>query len=190
MITAESIIRDAMRREGWQHGDAKLINQASDKGGLTRGGVTASSWGDYLGLGRPATAAELQAMTEAQAEAFYTRRYLLPFESVPDPRLRALMVDWAFTSWLDDPTKALQTSLQKRALYGGAIDGIFGPRTKAALAKDLDRGQTYRDVLTARIVFYRQLAYDADVRLFLKLHPRTQLHNMAGWLNRCLEFLP
>jgi lysozyme family protein len=190
MITAESIIQDAMRREGWHEGRAKLIDHPADKGGLTRGGVTAASWGAYLGLGRPAIATELLDMTEAQATVFYTARYLQPFALVPDPRLRALLVDWAFTSWLDDPTKALQTSLERRGLYHGAIDGIFGPRTLAAVQADLERAVTYRDVLHARIVFYRKLAYDADVRVFLKAHPASQLQNFSGWLNRCLEFLP
>jgi lysozyme family protein len=189
MISAESIIRDAMYREGWRDGQARLVNHPADKGGLTRGGVTAVNWGAQLGLGRPATAAELQAITYSEAEAFYTRRYLKPFEQVPDPRLRALLVDWAFTSWLDDPTKALQTSLQRRELYSGAIDGIIGPLTIAAVRIDPDQRKTYRDVLAARIVFYRQLAYDADVRVFLKTHPTSQLVNFPGWLNRCLDFL-
>lgn len=186
----ERILLDGLRREGWP---ALARAVASDRGGLTRGGITAENWGDFKHLDRPATADELDAITETEALEFYYQRYvLLPhFDQVLDQRLRALLVDWAFTSWYDDPTKALQYSLASQGLYHGAIDGATGPKTLAALQSVRDPRRLFRDVFNARMVFYRNLALHApDVQQFLKDHPASQLHNLAGWENRNLEFTP
>lgn len=183
------VLRDGLRREGWP---ALARSVVSDTGGLTRGGITAVNWGDYKHLGRPATADELNAISEPEALEFYFQRYvMLPrFDRVLDQKLRALVIDWAFTSWSDDPIKALQTSLRTRGLYAGALDGVIGPKTIAALQADPDPRQLYRDVFNARVTFYRHVAFDKDVRAFLGAHPTSQLHNLAGWTNRCLEFTP
>jgi lysozyme family protein len=184
------VLREGLRREGWPK-PARAA--ASDRGGLTRGGITAVNWGEWRHLGRPATAAELDAITEPDALEFYYQRYvLLPhFDQVLDPQLRALLIDWAFTSWSDDPVKALQTSLQLRYLYIGAIDGVLGPKTIAALQVDREPRRLFRDVYNARIRFYLDLAFAGpEVTAFLKAHPTSQLHNGRGWVFRCLEFTP
>lgn len=183
------VLVDGLRREGWP---APARNKPSDRGGLTRGGITARSWGEYKHLGRPATADELNAITEAEALTFYLQRYVLRphFDQVLDQKLRALLVDWSFTSWSDDPVKALQRSLRDRGYNPGPIDGVIGPQTIAALQADRDPRRLYRDVLAARLRFYVGLAFDHDVFAFLDAHPETQLHNLAGWINRSLEFLP
>jgi lysozyme family protein len=183
------VLKEGLRREGWPAPARSLV---SDRGGLTRGGITAASWGEWLSLGRPATAEELDAITEAQALEFYYARYVaLPgLDRVNDQQLRALLIDWAFTSSPDDPIKALQQALRSRDLYDGAIDGILGTQTKTALFKDRDPRATYRRVLAARVQFYLDLAIDAQAKAFLGAHPSTQLHNLRGWTNRCLEFLP
>jgi lysozyme family protein len=183
------VLRDGLRREGWP---APAEDKPSDRGGLTRGGITAKSWGDCRQLGRLATADELNAITEDDALAFYYARYVvLPkFETILDQRLRALMIDWSFTSWHDDPVAALQHSLARRGLYTGAIDGEIGPRTTAAILSDREPRVTFKDVYNARITFYLDLAFDKQAREFLHAHPTTQLHNAQGWVNRCLEFTP
>jgi lysozyme family protein len=185
----ERVLRDGLRREGWPK-PARTV--ASDRGGLTRGGITAKSWGDHKSLGRLATAAELDAITEDEALAFYYAHYVVEpkFEAVLDQRLRALMIDWSFTSWSDDPVEALQHSLARRGLYVGAIDGSIGPKTIAAILSDREPRVTYKDVYNARIAFYLDLAFDKQAREFLHAHPTSQLHNAIGWVNRCLEFTP
>lgn len=193
----ERVLRDGLRREGWPK---PARHHPADRGGLTRGGITAVNWGDYKRLGRPATAEELNAITEDEALAFYFDRYvLLPhFDQITDQKLRALLVDWAFTSWWDDPTKALQSSLKARGLYDGNIDGVLGPKTKDALFRDRDPRQLYRDVYTARGDFYVTLALTDPMlwRLLKKADPdgieasKLQIHNLRGWLNRHAEGLP
>ena len=181
------ILLDGMRREGWP---APAAKHSADKGGWTRGGITARSWGDWLHLGRDATVAELNAITEPQALDFYFQRYVvLPkFDLVTDKQLQTLLVDWAFTSWSDDPIIALQMSLMRQGMQPGTVDGRLGPKTLIALSRANVR-QTYNNVLAARIAFYMRLAFDAQTGKFLQDHPTTQLHNARGWVNRCLEFL-
>ena len=190
LMTAEMtrILLDGMRREGWP---APAAKHSADKGGWTRGGITAKSWGSYLGNDdKPASVAQLNDITEVQALGFYFQRYVvLPkFDLVTDKQLQALLVDWAFTSWSDDPINALQMSLMRQGMQPGTVDGRLGPKTLIALSRANVR-QTYNDVLAARIAFYMRLAFDAQTRQFLKDHPLTQLHFARGWVNRCLEFL-
>lgn len=190
MVTITSIIDGILEREGWP----QLTNRKADKGGWTKGGITAKSWGDYAQLGRPATPAELNAITESQARAFYFDRHIAPYQSLPDP-LRVLLADWSVTSWHDDPTKALQIQLAKLQLYKGRIDGVFGPLTKTALQSFLaapgsDVRGFYLELVKART---RQLVNealdDAKVQTFLTQHPDTDLSNLRGWVNRAQEFL-
>src|SRR3972149_5595126 len=156
------VLRACLRREGWPE-PARL--HPADRGGLTRGGITSENWGDYRGLKRRATAAELGAITDDEALQFYFLRYVQQpgLDQVTDQRLRALLVDWCFTSG-DDPIRALQGSLRVRGLYAGAIDGRLGPKTRAGLFADRDPRQTYRDVLAARGRVYVRLGVDARAR--------------------------
>lgn len=185
----EQVLRDGLRREGWPKSARAL---ASDRGGLTRGGITAGNWGDYRHLGRPATAAELDAITEPEALEFYYQRYVaLPrFDQVLDQKLRALLIDWAFTSWSDDPIKAMQASLAARGFDVDTIDGVLGPKTIAAMQADRDPRQLYRDVYNARVRFYTAIALDHFAQALIEREPRCQLANLKGWLNRALEFTP
>lgn len=188
----ERVLLAGLRREGWNDGKAQARAQAADRGGLTRGGMTAVSWGEFKHLGRPATAGELNAITEPEALEFYYQRHVLTprFDQVLDQRLRALLIDWSFTSGVH-PIKALQHSLATRGLYHGEIDGGIGPKTIAALLSDRDPRQLFRDVYNERIRFYLDLAFaGAEVAAFLKAHPESQLHNARGWAFRCLEFTP
>lgn len=191
MITTADIIQGVILREtgGKRFSQARAELHPADKGGWTRAGITAVNAGEFLELGRPATPDELNALTDAQGFAFYEQRYCRPYMGVPEP-LRTLLIDWSVTSWHDDPTKALQTALVRRGVYAGRIDGVLGPQTRAAMVRDPDARQTYREVFAARIQYMVHVAFDADVKAFLKGHPRSQLHNCRGWINRSLEFVP
>ncbi len=191
MITIGTIIRDVILREsgGRPFAAARAELHPADKGGWTRAGITAVHAGEFLELGRPATPDELNAMSEAQGFAFYEQRYCRPYIGVPEP-LRTLLIDFSVTSWHDDPTKALQTALVRRGVYSGRIDGVMGPKTRAALVRDPDARQTYRDVFAARIRYMLDVAFDAQVAVFLQTHPTSQLHFCRGWIYRSLEFVP
>jgi lysozyme family protein len=184
------VLCDGLRREGWP---APARALPSDRGGLTRGGITAVNWGAFRRLGRSATKVELDSITETEALEFYYQRYVaLPrFDQVLDQRLRALLVDWAFTSWYDDPTESLQRALASRGLYAGPVDGTIGPLTIAALQRDREPRRLYRDVFNDRVRFYVALALaEKETIAFIDARPSCQLRNLSGWLNRALEFTP
>jgi lysozyme family protein len=184
----EAILRAGLRREGWP---APARAQAADRGGLTRGGITAANWGSYKKLGRSASRVELDAITESEALAFYNQRYVIGsgFEKVENEKLQELLIDWAFTSWYDDPTRALQRCLQQCGLYNGVVDGVFGPRTLIALQCCESQATLYYGVLAARIDFYLSLGFDRQTREYLDTHPTSLLHFVRGWVIGCLELL-
>lgn len=191
MMTVDAIIDDVLRRElhrterSWSEARARL--QAADKGGWTRGGITGDSWGRFIGLGRPATQVELDAITEAQARAFYAGRHVTPFDGYPDP-LRLVLIDFGVTSSHLNVFRCLQRALRDMGLYAGLIDGVPGPKTRAAMAAAPAR-RLYLGVLEYRARFYLSLAFDDQTRAYLRAHPTTQLHNALGWLARCLPFV-
>lgn len=192
MITTDQIIDDVLRRElhqsdrTWGGSLARL--HAADKGGWTRGGITAASWGLHMGWSRQATRAELDAITESHARAFYERLYVRPWIGYPDP-LRLLLIDFGVTTSHRNVHRCLQRALRDMGQYSGPIDGIVGKQTKAALDAVTDARRLYLGVLEHRARHYLALAFDSQVRQFLRTHPMTQLHNALGWLARCLPFV-
>ncbi|MGH9350243.1 MAG: putative peptidoglycan-binding domain-containing protein [Vicinamibacterales bacterium] len=190
-MTVERIVDDILRRElhpterTWA--EARARQHAADRGGWTRGGITASRWGQYRRLGRSATAAELNAITEVEARAFYVAWYVMPFDRYPEP-LRILLIDFGVTTSHVTVFKCLQRALRHMGRYPGAIDGVVGPRTRAALAEAEPR-EVYLRTLEHRARHYIALSHDSYVRGFLRATPNTQLHFLRGWLARCLPFV-
>lgn len=189
MISADAIIGGILQREGWP----QFTNRASDKGGPTKGGVTLAALGAFLG--RPASVAELQDLSEKQARAFYAQRYCEPYGAVPEP-LRTLLIDIAVTSWHDDAARYLHAALAAQGAYQGAIDGKAGPMTWAALRAlqarpEPDRAlrRIYFAIVQARTQQLLQLALaDAATQQFLREHPEQALHNARGWQARSIGF--
>ena len=69
-MSVDSIIDDVIRREGG------YVNHASDRGGPTNWGITARALGDWRGLGRVASAEEVNGLTVAEARTIYMDRYV------------------------------------------------------------------------------------------------------------------
>lgn len=193
MKTIDQVLTDILRREGWP----AVTNLSSDRGGLTKGGVTLRSYNAWRAKRQqgPLTRPQFINLTEADAREFFRDGYAKPFEFVGDDPIAPLLIDWCVNAGVDDPTKALQTALQSRYFYPGAIDGVLGPGTRAAWVAWTTRADSAaaflleRELVIARMEFHLSRAFDADVRAFLASHPATQLHNLRGWLHRTQEFL-
>ncbi len=84
----EDIITDVLKAEGWD----TYTNDPADRGGPTKWGITLKAWSEYRG--RDCTAADVQAITEAQARDFYEKLYVIgpKFNQLP-PMLVPLVVD-------------------------------------------------------------------------------------------------
>ena len=65
MNPIDTILDEIIRREGG------YVNHPADRGGPTNFGITAQTLGSWRKLGRPATTAEVRALTEAEARAVY-----------------------------------------------------------------------------------------------------------------------
>lgn len=191
-LTDDRIIDDVLRRElppgvtSWEAATARL--HPADRGGWTRGGITAARWGQFKGWSRAATRAELDAITDADARAFYRHLYVRPFDGYPDP-LRLLLIDYGVTSPHMYVFRALQQALRDVGVYKGAIDGVMGGQSREAFAAVQDHRDLYLRTLEYRARHYIAISFDAEVREFLRTHPTTQLHFQRGWLKRCLEFV-
>lgn len=167
-----------LRREAWP----TYSNRAADKGGSTKGGITLKTLSAVYGY--PATIDELKALTKDQARAIYQDRYIRPWEFITDDDLFAVVVDYAVTSWHDDPTKALQDKL------GVTVDGILGPITRAAVVAYPDQRGLRDYVLAHRIRKMVDLALnDPPMREFIAKHPALQARNLRGWIARVTSFL-
>ena len=167
-----------LRREAWP----TYSNRPADKGGPTKGGITLETLSAEQGW--PATIADLKALTKDRARAIFQVRYIRPWEFVPDDDLFAVVVDYAVTSWHDDPTRALQEKL------GVTVDGVLGPLTRAATIAYPDPPALRAYVLQHRIRKFVDLALnDPPLRNFIANHPEAQVRNLRGWINRVTEFM-
>lgn len=176
-MNEEQLLDETIRREG-----SRYTNRPSDLGGPTKYGITLRTL--RAERGNQVTAADVEALTEAEARAIYRSAYIRRpgFHLVADERLRALLIDYGINSGQATAVKVLQQAV------GAMPDGVLGPDTVRRLhASDL--GEVYASVMRARLELYIRLALSKpEVRAFLKANPRAQLHNLAGWLNRLGEF--
>lgn len=180
-MTEEQLLNDIERREEWP----TYSNRAADYGGPTKGGITLNTLSRYLR--RPATIEELQELPRYLARSIYRTLFIQQWDWVTDTPLRVLLVDYAVTSGQDDPTLALQRAT------GQTQDGVLGPKTREATlaAIESDSVTLYKKVYKHRQDKFLDLALkEESVRVFIAAHPKTQLRNLRGWLNRLFEFIP
>lgn len=161
---------DALLAEILAH-EKGFVNDPNDRGGATNFGITAVTLGAWRRLGRQATIAEVQHLQPAEAKNIYRAQYVTPFDVVPFDELKANLVDAGVMSGVFEVKKILQ------AILGVPADGVFGPRTTAAMA-----------VLPWRLVNASLVA--ARVKLYVQLvDERPQdLEFFHGWCKRASTF--
>lgn len=139
---------------GWE--GTKYENVPGDRGGPTKFGIDQRS--------HPAV--NIRGLTRDQAKGIYREDYWAPIRGpeLPWP-LDVVMMDIAVNN---GRTRAVQWLQQQ---VGTVCDGVFGPRTMAALRKERATAIAKR-LLDRRERFYNDIAVGTQ-RKFLK-----------GWLNR------
>lgn len=172
MADAKAAVDAVMRQE-----DARLsgiiTNRASDRGGLTRFGLTAKNHPLLLNAGffdasLPAAAAFKIAETTYQAE--YTGTLYLV--QIASQAIATALLSFAVNA---GNTRAISL-LQRALLVNGqsvGLDGKMGPATVAAI-NACDAKQLLNHYCDLEAMFYRGLA-EKDP---------TQNANLKGWLNR------
>jgi len=125
--TVEDMIGRVIAREGG------YVDNPADAGGPTKYGITLATLHDWRRA--PVSAADVANLSETEARQIYRARYVAPFGPGLDPRLLEELFDFGVNSGVGAPASALQTVLKREGLYDGVIDGDFGPKSRAALAK-------------------------------------------------------
>ncbi len=168
-MTDDDIIDRVLKYEGG------FTNNPADRGGPTNFGITAAELGRTRGLNRPATVAEIQALTRAEAVNIYQASYIKTphFDQIADGNLRLIVVDCGVLHGVGRAAKWLQTAL------GVTVDGAVGQQTVNALNDPAKGPRAGRGVLTLRFQFIGAL---------LQSDP-SQLVFAAGWLNRAADLI-
>lgn len=125
-----------------------FTNHPADKGGPTKHGVTQKLMAQALG--RPVSVDEVRWLDlELAIEILYATFCLAPnLWRIEDPLVRLCAVDFAINSGPARGVRSLQYAVFPRPPY----DGIFGPKTTAAV-NAADPGQVRRDMLAYRVRF-------------------------------------
>lgn len=130
------------------------VDHPADPGGATNLGITIGTLSDWLG--RPASKAEVRALTRAKVAPIYRKNY---WDRVRGDELPAgvdyCVFDFAVNS---GPGRAVPSF--QRAI-GVADDGKIGPVTLAA-AKEKPAAQTVERICADRLAFLRRLTIWAD----------------------------
>lgn len=99
-------------------------------------GITAHVLGQWRGLGRHATVAELQAMPITEAAAIYRREYIhapgFTAEAIGFEPLRLQLIDFGVNSGPPRAIRWLQRVL-RQVRPEIAVDGVLGPQTRRTL---------------------------------------------------------
>lgn len=186
-MTDRELLDDFYRREG---GFGVIVHRKADRGGLTHSGVTFKDYNRWRTKSGqiPVNEQEFVALERDDLDQFLLAEFFDPLWFVVDGQIFHQLVDFAMNAGPDDAIRALQQGLVGEEEYDGRIDGIAGPKTRAAWGRvESDPEAKARIALAAsdaRELFHVERAFDAAVRSFLDLNPRTQLHNLKGWLRR------
>ncbi|HXQ16600.1 MAG TPA: glycosyl hydrolase 108 family protein [Caulobacteraceae bacterium] len=126
-----------------------FVDDPHDPGGATNLGITLATLSGWLG--RPASIAEVEALTSTAVAPIYLARYWNPSHACDCPGGVDLMVfDEAVNQGVGRAIASLQAAL------GVTADGAFGPATKAALST-ADPASLVRAVAANREAHYRAL---------------------------------
>lgn len=143
-------------------GGAAYTNNPKDRGGPTKYGVTLIALSEWRG--RPCTAADVQALTEAEAQLIYDKYW----DAVSGDNLPAGVDLMIFDAAVN--TGRLRAAKLLQGVLGVVQDGVIGPKTLWALAAVGDRVGLVERIRLARVAYYQGLA---DYPTFGR-----------GWLNR------
>jgi lysozyme family protein len=191
MKSTYELVTDVLRREGWP----AVTDDPADAGGLSRGGVSLKHYNRWrLQQGLPDVPRDkFHLLAEFEARQFFEASLFEPLRFVKDARIFAFVADWSVNAGPDNPIRAIQKELQKRGFYAGAVDGIAGPKTRAAwnaATADLARVTDIEIALIkAAVEEDINRAIDKKARAFIEANPDTQLTWLKGWVLRRLSFL-
>lgn len=149
-----------------------LVNNPSDKGGITKYGITKSTLSWYRG--KSVSDDDIKNLSIEEAKAIYSKRFIEGpgFDKIPESMLKSNLIDFGVMSGPALAILNLQDILQVPS------DGVIGPQTLTALSK-------------ANLTNVNNLLVKKRVLMCGRLCTKdpSQLQFLNGWLNRILGFL-
>lgn len=169
-------IGDMIERVLVREGRDTYTDDPRDAGGPTKWGITQAALAKWRG--QPVTPFNVQTLTKAEAVEIYRRDYMAPFESIEDDSLLELIFDFAVNHGPGRAAEAMQTVLQRIGYYTDRIDGDFGSKSRAALAKVQNMAAFFYAVKCERLEAYMRYAGRAPANVVF----------LSGWANRNDQF--
>jgi len=168
MTTTRNIVNVVLRHEGSTYTD-----HAADRGGPTKYGITQRTLEKYRD--EPVTAADVQALSEAEARQIYEKFYIVApgFVNLPQ-QIQTQVVDDGVLSGPQTATKDLQL-----ALGVTPVDGILGPKTLAAVHNHTDLRKLNNEIVVQRAERLSRIVRDDP----------SQARWIHGWIHRALSFI-
>ncbi|TCM69254.1 putative peptidoglycan binding protein [Acinetobacter calcoaceticus] len=161
------------------------VNDPQDSGGATNKGIAWQTWMAYAqsDLGLAPTRANLQAISDDQAEIIYRKRYWEPkgFCQIADDRVGLMVYDWTITS--GGAAKEVQKLLINQYQQSIALDGAMGIKTIQALNAVADQQALLNAITKLRQLYYTALAFRANGE------KSKNYKFLKGWLNRVNDCL-
>ena len=150
------------------------VDHPADKGGPTNYGITQATLADWRG--HPVTPDDVRRMDRKEAVKIYWRRYVRDpgFFHIANDRLAEHVVDCGV---LHGPQRAVRWL---QGIVGEVEDGIFGPRSQAAVSDGtLLPEEISKELVKKRVLFMANIV--------VKDH--SQIVFLRGWIKRALSFL-
>lgn len=167
-LPIDRLIDRLIEREGG------FVDHPADRGGPTAWGITLAVL--HAWRGTPVDRRQVARLGADEARAIYRDRYFTApgFDAIADTGLQELVFDFAVNAGPAAAARALQTALRDMGLYRGAIDGGFGPQSRAALAACKNIPELYYRTKCERYELYLR---------FIGREP-AQAVFASGWANR------
>lgn len=147
-----------------------VTNHKNDKGGWTNAGITLKTFRSFYGQTKTVT--DLRNMTYEQwYRIMRTYWDACKADRINNQSIAELVVDWNINSGISGK-KGVQEAL------GTVADGIFGPKTLAAINAQPQKC-VFCKIMEGRKRYFQMLS-DKD---------ESQKDNLTGWLNRLQKFV-
>jgi lysozyme family protein len=173
MSDIEAMVENILAHEGG------FVNDPDDPGGATNYGITLRTYSQWLG--RPASVAEVHAMTIDTAKEIYLANYYYGprINGFPEP-IQPQVFDCAVNHGPRRAIKFVQTVCNLAGFGPLVVDGVNGPVTMDAAAKAYNEMQGYfiNAIADERIDFYHRI---------VKSNP-SQKKFLQGWLARANDY--
>ncbi len=168
----DALISEVIETEGG------YVNHPNDRGGPTKYGITLAALHDWRGTA--VTAADVSGMSVDEARQIYRKNYFEGLEFIQDPEIARFVFDYGVNSGPRAARMALQSALKGVGRYDGEIDGIFGPKSRAAY----DAAVKANDVA----LFYALKCERYELLLRFIGRDPSQAVFATGWANRLDKF--